>query len=100
MYPYFRPVEVDPTAAASKTKGNASTNKKDRSPSPKSKQRQQSSAIKDSNINKKSTSIHPKEITSELSSSAEPKEEIHRPTLQLQQLNTVIFGLPNLTFTP
>jgi len=102
VYPYFRPVEVDPTAAAAskdtKTKGNVSTNKKDRSPSPKSKQ--QSSAIKDSNINKKSTSIHPKGITSELSSPAEPKEEIHRPTLQLQQLNTVIFGLPNLTFTP
>jgi hypothetical protein len=102
VYPYYRPVEVDPTAAVTskdaKSKGHTSTNKKTRSPSPKSKQ--QSSPMKDSNINKKSTSVHPKEITSELSAATEPKEESQRPTLQLQQLNTVLFGLPNLTFTP
>jgi hypothetical protein len=96
-------MEVDPTAAATskdaKSKGNAAANKKARSPSPKSKQQRQPSAIADPNKKKKSTSTHPTETVSEIPSS-EPVEERQRPTLQLQQLNTVIFGLPNLTFAP
>ena len=103
VYPYFRPVEADLTTAGAaskdgKNKGNTSTNKKTRSPSPKGKQ--QSSSTKDSSVNKKSSSVHPPNTTSEALSSAEQKEEPQRPTLQLQQLNPIIFGLPNLTFTP
>jgi len=105
VYPYFRPIEVDPTTAAAtlkdaKTKGNVIVNKKARSPSPKGKQQRQPSAIADSTNKKKSSSIHPTEITSDQLSSSEPREERQRPALQLQQLNTVLFGLPNLTFTP
>ncbi|UJR28166.1 hypothetical protein I4U23_009420 [Adineta vaga] len=103
VYPYFRPVEIDPTIAAAaskdgKTKGNTSTNKKTRSPSPKGKQH--SSPTKDTSTNKKSSIGHSTETTSEALSSIEQKEEPKRPALQLQQLNTIIFGLPNLTFTP
>ncbi|CAF1356153.1 unnamed protein product [Adineta steineri] len=103
VYPYFRPVEIDPAAATTskdaKNKGNASTNKKDRSPSPKNKQ-QQPIPSKDTNKKSSSSAAHPTNVNSDVSSEIEPKEEIQRPTLQLQQLNIVIFGLPNLTFIP
>jgi len=86
-------MEIDPTttaAAASKdakTKGNV-------------KQQRQPSAAIDSTNKKKPLSTQPTEIISDQLSLSEPIEERQRPTLQLQQLNTVIFGLPNLTFTP
>jgi len=97
-------MEVDPTITTTtskdaKTKGNATSLKKTRSPSPKSKQRQ-ASANKDAINKKKSSTIQSTEITSDQLSLSEPIEERQRPALQLQQLNTVIFGLPNLTFTP
>lgn len=96
-------MEVDPTTAAAtskdgKTKGNNPANKKARSPSPKSKR--QPSAVPDSTNKKKTSTNQPTEITSDQLSLTEPVEERQRPALQLQQLNTVIFGLPNLTFTP
>lgn len=105
VYPYFRPSEVDPNTAVTskdaKTKGNTTSLKKARSPSPKSKQQRQPSAIPETNKKKKSTSTLPVENISEKDSASEPPiEERQRPALQLQQLNTVIFGLPNLTFTP
>jgi hypothetical protein len=97
-------MEVDPTTTTTtskdtKAKGNATSLKKTRSPSPKSKQRQPS-ANKDAINKKKSSTIQSTEITSDQLSLSEPIEERQRPALQLQQLNTVIFGLPNLTFTP
>jgi hypothetical protein len=103
-YPYFRPMEVDPTNTTTttskdvKTKGNVSSMKKARSPSPKSKR--QPTATNDGAKKKKNSSIQLTEITSDQQSLSEPIEERQRPALQLQQLNTVIFGLPNLTFTP
>ncbi|CAF4031131.1 unnamed protein product, partial [Rotaria sp. Silwood2] len=106
VYPYFRPIEIDPTAATTtskdtKTKGNTTVNKKARSPSPKNKEQQPQSAAKMDPSNKKKLSLAPPtEIISELPSTKEPIEERQRPALQLQQLNTVIFGLPNLTFAP
>jgi hypothetical protein len=105
VYPYFRPTEVDPTTTTTttttkegKTKGNVSSMKKARSPSPKSKR--QPTATGDAAKKKKASSIQPSEITSDQQSLSEPIEERQRPSLQLQQLNMVIFGLPNLTFTP
>ena len=106
VYPYFRPMEVDPTTTTTTTtskdaKGKASVigNKKARSPSPKSKQRQ-ATALTGSTNKKTSSSVQPMETTSDQQSLVEPIEERQRPALQLQQLNTIIFGLPNLTFTP
>jgi hypothetical protein len=94
-------MDVDPTATTkeTKTKGNVTSNKKTRSPSPKSKQRQPSVMIEPSN-KKKHSSIHPTEIISDQLLLPEPIEERQRPALELQQLNAVIFGLPNLTFAP
>ncbi|CAF4722909.1 unnamed protein product [Rotaria sp. Silwood1] len=106
VYPYFRPIEIDPTATTAtskdtKAKGNTTVNKKTRSPSPKSKEQQPQSAAKMDLNNKKKTSLAPPTgIISELPPTKEPIEERQRPALQLQQLNAVIFGLPNLTFTP
>ncbi|CAF3399137.1 unnamed protein product [Rotaria socialis] len=104
VYPYFRPVEIDPTTVATtkdaKSKGNVAANKKARSPSPKSREQQLSSARLNSKTKKKSSSVLPTEIASDPSQLSEPVEERQLPALQLQQLNTVIFGLPNLTFTP
>ena len=106
IYPYFRPVEPDPSAAtgaAKDTKGKASVagNKKGRSPSPKSRQQQQRApTITDATNKKKSLGMPPTEETSDQQSLTETTEERQRPALQLQQLNTIIFGLPNLTFTP
>ncbi|CAF2010699.1 unnamed protein product [Rotaria magnacalcarata] len=104
VYPYFRPVEIDPTAAATtkdaKSKGNVAANKKARSPSPKSREQQLSSAKPNSKTKKKSSAVLPTEIASDPSRLSEPVEERQLPALQLQQLNTVIFGLPNLTFAP
>lgn len=102
IYPYFRPVEADPAAPKdAKTKGTAAGSKKGRSPSPKSKQQRRASTITDTTNKKKSTSLQPSEITSDQQSLPEAAEEQRqRPALELQQLNTVIFGLPNLTFAP
>jgi hypothetical protein len=96
-------VEIDPTTTTTtlkegRTKGNVSSMKKARSPSPKNKR--QPTATGDAAKRKKTSSTHPTEITSDQQSLSEPTEERQRPALQLQQLNTVIFGLPNLTFTP
>ena len=104
VYPYFRPVEPDPAVAGatkdSKGKGTAAANKKPRSPSPKGKQRQ-ASAVTDATTKKKGSTVQSTEINSNLASSvSETVVERQRPALELQQLNTVIFGLPHLTFTP
>jgi len=108
VYPYFRPMDVDPTSAGAaagkdgKAKGNAGANsKKARSPSPPKAKQTQGSDTQDSTSKKKSSLLQSSEITSDQQSLAETaQEERQRPALQLQQLNTVIFGLPNLTFTP
>ncbi|CAF0762870.1 unnamed protein product [Rotaria sordida] len=106
VYPYFRPIEIDPATIAAtskdtKVKGNITANKKARSPSPKNKEQQSQSLTKTNPSNKRMSSlVPPTEIISELSQIKEPIEERQRPALQLQQLNAVIFGLPNLTFTP
>lgn len=99
-------MDVDPSGAGAtakdgKVKGNAGAKtKKARSPSPKSKQRQ-SSASQESTNKKKSSLLQSSEIISDQQALTEPiEEERQRPALQLQQLNTVIFGLPNLTFLP
>jgi hypothetical protein len=103
MYPYFRPVDMPSTVVSSKdvkVKGNNATPKKARSPSPKSKQRHVPAAT-DGNSSKKDTKPALIEKDSNLTVSlSESVNERQRPALQLQQLNTVIFGLPNLTFTP
>jgi len=103
-YPYFRPIEVDPATISGKDPKGKSTaagsTKKARSPSPKTKQRQASS-ITDSSGKKKGTVGTSTETHSNLAGSvAETVVERLRPSLQLQQLNPIVFGLPNLTFTP
>lgn len=107
MYPYFRPVEVDPTTVAGggkDAKGKtpaAGANKKARSPSPKSKQRQPSGVTDASGKKKGTTTGTATETQSHPAGSiAETVPERLRPTLQLQQINPILFGLPNLTFTP
>ena len=105
MYPYFRPIEIDPATIAGKDpKGKstaaASSNKKARSPSPKSKQRQASS-VTDASGKKKGATQTSTETHSNLAGSvAETVVERLRPSLELQQVNPILFGLPNLTFTP
>lgn len=97
-------MEPDPSTVSTKdNKGKASVagNRKGRSPSPKSRQQQQrTSTITDTTSKKKSTGMPSTEETTDQQSLTETTEERQRPALQLQQLNTIIFGLPNLTFTP
>ena len=104
VYPYFRPADIDPattsTSKDTKAKLSIPSNKKTRSPSPKNKEQGQSSAVTDLKSKKKSSTTRVTEAVSELPSVSEPIEERPRPALQLQQLNTIIFGLPNLTFAP
>lgn len=64
------------------------------------KGKEQASEKSDPKSKKKTSTVPSNEIASEQARSSETIEEIQRPALQLQQLNTVIFGLPNLTFTP
>lgn len=104
IYPYFRPMDVDPAAGSkdAKGKGGAAGNKKDRSQSPKSRQQRRTSTSIDTatTTKKKSLGVPLTEGTSDQQSLTDTTEERQRPSLQLQQLNTIIFGLPNLTFTP
>lgn len=102
VYPDFHPVEADPTVFKDpKAKGTISSTKKARSPSPKGKHRQTSARQEETSSKLKESLRVVSETIAEHPAipSSEPIKKRHEPTLQLQRVNAVIFGLPNLTFT-